>query len=143
MIQKNTFSAHKDTQHYKIEQLSKNENKYQNLQTRVIEKGTKRIRVRIHPITKKNTQTDRVQKIVCNACNHEIKSEICKVVVMCDRDNNPQVFHYHFFFPCWDFEMLCKRHMNLTLEQVGVSIPENMLMTENAILDLNSVDFWK
>lgn len=142
MNQKN-ISSHKDTPHYKSEHLHKNNNRYQNLQTMVIEKGTKRIRVRMQPITKKNTQTDRVQKIVCNACNHEIKSEVCKVVVMCDRDNNPQVFHYHFFFPCWDFEMLCKRYTNLTLEKVGVSIPENILMTENATRDLNNVDFWK
>lgn len=143
MGKRNIFH-YRDTSCYQGQRLPKNENRYQNLQTVVIEKGTKRIRVRIHHIAKKNTQTDLVQKIVCNTCNHEIKAEICKVVIMNDRDNSPRVFHYHFFFPCWDFELLCKRYTNLTLEHVGVSIPENILMTENAILDLeNNLDFWK
>jgi hypothetical protein len=39
---------------------------------------------------------------------------------------------------------LCKRYPNLNLERVGVSIPENILMTQNAIHDLkNNLDFWK
>ena len=63
---------------------------------------------------------------------------------MHDKDDNPQVFHYHFFFPCWDFELLCKRYPNLTLERVGFSMPENMLVDENAIKDLqNNLNFWK
>lgn len=60
---------------------------------------------------------------------------------MRDKDENPYVVHYHFFFPCLDFELL---YPNLTLERVGFSIPENILMTENAIENLqNNLDFWK
>lgn len=143
MKYKTNFSSSKGTSSHKEFYSPKNKKPYQDLQTIVVEKGTKRIRVRVYP-TVKNTQTDLVQKIMCNACNQEIKSEICKVLVMRNKDDNPQIFHYHFFFPCWNFEVLCKRYPNLTLERVGVSIPENILMTQNAISNLkNNLDFWK
>ena len=144
MSQKSTLSASKGTNSYQKYYSPKNKNIYYNLQTIIVEKGTKRIRVRVHPITKKNIQTDRVQKIVCNNCSEEIGSDICKVLVLRNKDDNPQVFHYHFFFPCWDFELLCKRYHDCTLDKVGVSLPENILMSEKAIIDLqNNLDFWK
>ncbi|MBI5859713.1 MAG: hypothetical protein HZB73_03240 [Nitrosarchaeum sp.] len=144
MSQKITFSTSKGTNSYRGYHSPKKENAYNNLQTIIVEKGTKRIQVRVHPIIKKNSQTDRVQKIVCNTCNEEIGSDICKVLVMRNKDDSPHVFHYHFFFPCWDFELLCKKYPNLTLDRVGVSIPENILMNESAIEKLkNNFDFWK
>lgn len=144
MSQKITFSTSKDTSSYRKYYSPKNEKIHNNIQTIIIEKGTKRIQVRVHPIVKKNMQTDLMQKIVCNTCNEEIDSEICKVLVMRNKDDSPQVFHCHFFAPCWDFELLSKRYPNWTLDRVGVSIPENILMSENAIENLRTnVDFWK
>jgi len=42
------------------------------IQTITVEKRTKRIRVKVHPVIKKNIQTDLVQKIICNTYNEEI-----------------------------------------------------------------------
>lgn len=146
MSQKMTFSSSKGTSSYQKYHSPKNEKTSNNIQniTLTIEKGTKRIRIQNQPIIKRITQTDRVQKLVCNTCSGKITSDVCRVLVMHDKDYNPQVFHYHFFFPCWDFELLCKRYPNLTLERAGFSIPENMSVDENAIKDLqNNLNFWK
>lgn len=142
VAQKISFPSNKVTRDHQ-RYYSVQEKQY-NLRTIVIEKGTKRIRVKDHPAIKKNIQTDRVQKLVCNTCNEEIGSDICKVLVMRDKDDNPQISHYHFFYPCWNFELLCRRYPNLTLDRVGVSIPENIFMTENTIVDLqNNLEFWE
>lgn len=144
MRQKIAFLLNKSISSYQKYHSPKKKETYNNLQTIIIEKGTKRIRVRVHPVIKKDTQTNRVQKIVCNTCNEEIGSNICKVLVMRNKDDSPHVFHYHFFFPCWNFELLCKRYPNLAIDRVGVSLPENIFMTESAISNLqNNLDFWK
>ena len=144
MRQKITLLLNKGTSSYQKYHSPKKKEVYNNLQTIIIEKGTKRIRVRVHPVIKKDTQTNRVQKLVCNTCNEEIGSDICKVLVMRNKDDSPQALHYHFFFPCWDFEILCKRYPNWAIDRVGVSIPENIFMTESAISNLqNNLDFWK
>ncbi|CAD6521956.1 conserved hypothetical protein [metagenome] len=122
---------------------SKKETNYE-VQTIIVEKGTKRIRVRRHPTQKESVRTDKIQKIVCDSCNSEIGSNICKVVLMHNKDGGPQVLHYHFFFPCWDFELLVKKFKNFTLDRVGVSVPEDIIITKTAMIDLkNNFEYWK
>ena len=135
---KSLFFKNKSKEGYSIKKTD-----YETLQTIIVEKGTKKIKVRTHP-TLKNTQTNKIKKIICDSCNKEIESNICKIVIMRNKDDCPSLSHYHFFFPCWDFEKISKEFKNFTLERVGVSIPEDVFMSKTAIMDLqNNFDYWK
>jgi len=143
MYPKITFSSCKGTSSYHADYSSKKETGYSDLQTLIIEKGTKRIRVRSHSITNKKTQTDKIQKVICNSCNAEIGPNICKVLVMRNKDGEPRVLHHHFFFPCWDFESLSTKYSSFTIDRVGVSIPENILVSKSGMIDLkNNLGYW-
>ena len=139
-----TFTSFKKTDVNMKMDLTKKETNYETVQTLIIEKGTRRIRVRSHPIQKESTQTDKIQKIVCESCNNDIGSNICKVVLLRSKDGGPKVSHYHFFFPCWDFEQIVKKFKSFALEHVGVSIPEDILISKIAIVDLqNNFEYCK
>ncbi len=77
-------------------------------------------------------------KLVCNNCKNEIDYELCRILIMRNIDNCPQFFSFHYFAPCWNFEDFCQEHPNLTLDKTGVSIPEDMKISENGVKNLQS-----
>ena len=91
----------------------------------------------------KNTKHYSSEKHVCSTCKEEIDSEISRILIMCDIDGGPRLLCFHFFFPCWDFELLCQKYPNLVIEKVGFSITENVLIKESSIKDMQeNLSFW-
>ncbi|HUU47696.1 MAG TPA: hypothetical protein VMW55_02810 [Nitrosopumilaceae archaeon] len=91
----------------------------------------------------KNTRYHSFEKQVCSSCKEEIGSEISRIMIMRDIDRGPRLFCFHFFFPCWDFKLLCQKYPKLTLDIVGFSIPENVLIKERSIKDMQkNIKFW-
>ena len=97
---------------------------------------------KIFPI-KNNLVSNSNEKQVCYSCNKEIKSEISRIVVMRDIDRGPRLFIFHFFSPCWNFKLLCKKYPKLTLDWAGFSVPENFLMEKDDLRNLQkNLELW-
>jgi len=91
----------------------------------------------------KNTKHHSLEKHVCATCNEEIDYEISRVMLMRDKDGGPRLLCFHFFFPCWDFELLIQKYPYLVIDHAGFSIPENISMQESSIKDLQkNLEFW-
>jgi hypothetical protein len=91
----------------------------------------------------KNTEHYSQEKHVCATCNEEIDYEISRVMLMRDKDGGPRLLCFHFFFPCWDFDLLIQKYPNLVIDHAGFSIPENIRMKESSIRDLQkNLEFW-
>ena len=91
------------------------------------------------PITYK-TQSSEIH--VCDTCKVEIP-DISRVLLMRDIDGGPRLLCFHYFFPCWDMELLCQQYPNLVIDKIGFSIPRNYDMKESSIKDLQSnTELW-
>ena len=91
----------------------------------------------------KNPKHYSQEKHVCATCNEEIDYEISRVMLMRDKDGGPRLLCFHFFFPCWDFDLLIQKYPNLVIDHAGFSIPENIRMKESSIRDLQkNLEFW-
>jgi hypothetical protein len=91
------------------------------------------------PIT---TKVHSSEKHVCDTCKEEIPN-ISRVLLMRDIDGGPRLLCFHYFFPCWDMELLCQQYPNLVIERAMFSIPENISIKENSLIEMqSSVDYW-
>jgi len=91
----------------------------------------------------KNTKHYSSEKHVCSTCKEEIDFEISRILTMRNIDGGPRLFCFHFFPPCWNFELLCQKFPDLIIDNMGFSIPENMLITESSIKDMQeNLEFW-
>jgi len=72
------------------------------------------------------------EKHVCHTCKQEI-SGISRVMIMRDRDFGPRLLCFHFFYPCWDMELLCQQFPNLKIDQIGFSFPDSLMISEESI----------
>ena len=83
-----------------------------------------------------------LEKHVCSTCKVEIP-DISRVLLMRDIDGGPRLLCFHYFFPCWDMELLCQQYPNLVIDRIGFSIPENIQMKQSSIEDLQrNQDLW-
>lgn len=113
--------------------------------TIVVEKGTKRITQFLNQISEENSiRQYSSEKHICDTCSQEIGSNISRTLVMCDKDGGPRFLCFHFFFPCWDFQLLVQKYPNLIIDKTGFSIPETIPLKIKSIKDMqNNLDFWK
>ncbi len=79
---------------------------------------------------------------VCDTCKVEIP-DISRVLLMRDIDGGPRLLCFHYFFPCWDMELLCQQYPNLVIDKIGFSIPKNYDMKESSIKYLQAnTELW-
>ena len=91
----------------------------------------------------KNTKHYSSQKHVCSTCKEEIDSEISRILIMRDIDGGPRWLCFHFFFPCWSFELLCQKYPDLIIERAGFSIPGNILIKKSSIKNMQKdLELW-
>lgn len=110
-----------------------------------VQRGTKKIMSFLTPhISNKNTDKyPTTETLTCNTCKNKIASDVCRFLITHDRNNAPRFFAFHFFSPCWNFEIFCKKYPNLSLTKAGYSISEDIKMSEKSIKDLQSnLSFW-
>ena len=107
-----------------------------------IQRGTKKIKHQLNSITSGSISPGQ-GKHVCDTCQCVIGDEVSRLILMRDHDGGPNVLFFHFFFPCWDLELLCQKYPHLIIDKLRFSIPEKMQMKKNSIEDLqNNFKFW-
>ena len=111
--------------------------------TLTVEKGTNRISYFSNSKTQlEETRHYSTQKHVCDTCKEEIP-DISRILIMHDKDAGPRLLCYHFFFPCWDMELLCQKYPNLIIDRTGLSFPENLVMSKSSIKKIQkNQEFW-
>jgi hypothetical protein len=57
---------------------------------------------------------------------------------MRDVDGGSRLLCFHYFFPCWDMELLCQQYPNFAIDKAGFSFPENMPIKQSSINDLQT-----
>ena len=78
----------------------------------------------------------------CSTCHKKI-DHISRVLILRDRDGEPCVFFYHFFFPCWNLEQFCQQHPKLCIDRVGFSFPQDLKINLNSIQEMKkNLQFW-
>ncbi len=107
-----------------------------------IQRGTKRIKRQLNSIAPFPV-SNKAGKHVCDTCQREIGEEISRLIIMRDTDGGPHVLCFHFFFPCWDFTLLCQKYPHLIIDKLRYSLPDKMQMKKKSVEDLqNNLNFW-
>jgi hypothetical protein len=111
--------------------------------TLVVEKGTNKITHFLNPqLQLKKDKRYSSKKHVCCTCKEEI-TEISRVLIMCDKDGGPRLLFFHYFFPCWDMDLLCQKYPDLVIDRFGFSFPESLQISESCEKDLKqNLEFW-
>ena len=81
---------------------------------------------------------------ICETCKAPIEDSTFRFLIIQDEKLRQKQLSYHFFFPCWDVELLCQKYPNLIIDKLRFSFPKKMKLNNNSMQDLqNNFDFWK
>ena len=79
---------------------------------------------------------------VCNTCMKGIEFLPIREVMMKNQVDKILNLHFHYFFPCWDFEYLCQKYPEYDLVKVGF-IYDSDCLTANIIKNIRkNEDLW-
>ena len=82
------------------------------------------------------------EKHVCSTCKEKIV-DISRDLIMNDIDGGARLLCFHFFYPCWDMDLLRQQYPNLRIHRVGFSFPENIIISESFIKKMQkNQEFW-
>jgi len=70
-------------------------------------------------------------RFVCDTCHHTIDEDIHRIMIFSNQEKVPVVKRFHFFFPCWDFNYICKRYPGLQIRRAGFSCSQTNRIYEN------------
>ena len=63
---------------------------------------------------------------ICDTCKSEITDDLCRFFVLDDRDHNPRVVFFHWFFPCWSIEEFFHKYSNFKIIKTGCDVDEKI-----------------
>ncbi len=73
---------------------------------------------------------------VCGVCLTEIGDSIHRIVIFQDKEKNPVVKRFHYFFPCWDMEYVCQNYMGYKIVTLGFSCEKTILNNHKKVRNL-------
>ena len=73
---------------------------------------------------------------VCSICNHEMDDSIHRIIYFGDPKKTLFSRRFHFFFPCWDVELISQRYVHHKIISAGFSCEENILYDSNIVKSL-------
>ena len=80
---------------------------------------------------------------VCNVCLREINESIHRIVIFQDKDKNPSVKRFHYFFPCWDMDYICQKYLDHKIVKVGFSCEKTILNNHKQVRNLQrNLSLW-
>ena len=80
---------------------------------------------------------------VCETCHAMINDDLQRFCIMRDIDDNPIFLNFHYFFPCWDFNLFCQKYSNLKFITAGFSFDEKFQTNSNFTRQLKSnLELW-
>ena len=83
------------------------------------------------------------RKPLCNVCLREMNDPIYRMVIFQDKENNPILKNFHFFFPCWDLEFICQKYSDYKITKLGFSCEKSILKNYNKVRNLQrNLSMW-
>ncbi len=80
---------------------------------------------------------------VCSVCLREIDESVHRIVIFQDKEKNPLVKRFHYFFPCWDMEYICQKYLDYKIVNVGFSCEKSILNNHNKVRNLQrNLSLW-
>ncbi len=68
--------------------------------------------------------------IICDNCLKKIEFLPARIVTMKNWKGETKNLHFHYFFPCWDFEYLCQRFPEYDLVNMGFIYDSDFLSSK-------------
>ena len=82
------------------------------------------------------------KEIICDNCLKIIEFLPARTVIMKSKKGKVLNLHFHYFFPCWDFEHLCQRFPEYDLVNLGFICDSDYLTTRNFKNLRKNEDLW-
>jgi hypothetical protein len=82
------------------------------------------------------------EHLLCDTCLKVIEFLPARMVTMKSMMGKTMNLHFHYFFPCWDFEYLCQKYPEYDLVNMGF-IYDSDFLTARVIKNLRkNEDLW-
>lgn len=82
------------------------------------------------------------EELVCDTCLKGIEFLPVRAVIMRNQEGKTLNLHFHYFFPCWDFEYLCQKYPEYDLVKMGF-IYDSDYLTASIIRNIRkNEDLW-
>ena len=83
------------------------------------------------------------EKQICATCNCKIQDSFSRIVNIIDMPGNLTVLYYHYFFPCWDFDLICQTFPNYKIDSAGFSFDSEVLPDPKKLRNMKkNMDLW-
>jgi len=91
-------------------------------------------------IFKENLQSNHF----CGVCLTEINDSIHRIVIFQDKEKNPIVKRFHYFFPCWDLDYMCQNYMGYKIAKLAFSCEKTILNNHKQVRNLQrNLSLWE
>jgi hypothetical protein len=88
-------------------------------------------------------QDDQDKEYVCYTCKMKIDYWPHRIITMTDINGTPKIMHFHYFFPCWDPDLLFQICPNHTITGAGFSCDDSILDKPKMVRNLTqNIDLW-
>lgn len=57
----------------------------------------------------------------CDTCKSPIEFLPYRILTMKDMEGFPKTLRFHYFYPCWDFDLVCQKYPNYEIVHAGFS----------------------
>ncbi|MFB5611063.1 MAG: hypothetical protein ACE5R3_02740 [Nitrosopumilaceae archaeon] len=81
-------------------------------------------------------------EIICDTCLKNIEFLPARVVTMKSLEGKIKNAHFHYFFPCWDFDYLCQRYPEYDLINIGFIYDSDYLSSKIVKNLKKNEDLW-
>lgn len=81
---------------------------------------------------------------ICETCRSKIEFLPYRIVSLADHEDIPKVLHFHYFYPCWDLDLLFQRFIDHKIISLAFSCDEKILENPLIIRNMkNNPDLWE
>ena len=82
---------------------------------------------------------------ICNTCKTGFDDTLYRVLILKDKEGEPIVVYFHYFFPCWDIDLVADKFPDCEIIEAGFRInAECILKNIDQIKNLKqNSDLWK
>jgi len=85
----------------------------------------------------------RYKNPVCYTCKSPIEDPTYRFVIVKDRNMKHELLSFHYFFPCWDVNYVCKDLIGYEIFKLGFSCDASILENPKSVNNLRkNYELW-
>lgn len=79
----------------------------------------------------------------CHTCQSSIIDKPYRFLVVQKPDNTHELISFHYFFPCWDIDFVCKNLLKFKIVKAGFICDQSIKKNPKMIKNLKkNIDLW-